>query len=644
MSIEFGINNVFSAVDRITPIVNRMSGSVSKFGDVANSSFNKASSSSSRFHDIVKGNLVSGAIQNITSGLSNFLTETKKVAAEAESLKVSMKSVFGESAASEMKFVEQTANELGLSIAAIAPAYQSISASAKGTTMQGEQVRQVFLGVSEAATALNLDGEKTGGALTALTQIISKGKVQAEELRGQLGERIPGAFQIAARAMDMSTAELDKFMSTGGLTADVFIPKFAAQLRKEFGGAANDAANSFAAMEARWGNSVRAVQVGIGSVMLPAITRFRGAMGPAFESLAKFIDKNKELINEKVSGAMTKLSNVISGINWDAVFTFSFNLIIIMSKIADTAIVVGSKIVNAFQPIVDIVWELVSAFIPANQTIDDNNTALDSVLKTIEMLSPVIAGGVVAWAAFKTAIAVTAAIQYAALLPSMAAASIALIAQKADIIITTTAFYALGASMYVVTAAQWLLNAAMSANPIGLIIIAIAALIAVIVLIYKNWDTIGPKFWAVANSIGDAIMQIWNWFSGLLDNPFFAVISTIFLPFITVPALIFKHWEPIMEFFTNLGGIIGGVASSIGNAASSVAESIGLGGDSESATASGIGTRGSASPAESRQRRQQMDIRFDGNININGAPAGSTASGKVLGAPSLSRVNMGVNP
>lgn len=65
------------------------------------------------------------------------------------------------------------------------------------------------------------------GAFLALGQMISKGKVQAEELRGQLGERLPGAFQLAAKAMNMTTAELDKFMADGKLTAEELLPKLA---------------------------------------------------------------------------------------------------------------------------------------------------------------------------------------------------------------------------------------------------------------------------------------------------------------------------------------------------------------------------------------------------------------------------------
>jgi hypothetical protein len=61
-----------------------------------------------------------------------------------------------------------------------------------------------------------------------------------EELRGQIGDRLPGAFQIAADSMGLTTKELDKLVTKGGLTAEEFLPRFAAQLDKTFGGASFD--------------------------------------------------------------------------------------------------------------------------------------------------------------------------------------------------------------------------------------------------------------------------------------------------------------------------------------------------------------------------------------------------------------------
>ena len=45
-----------------------------------------------------------------------------------------------------------------------------------------------------------------------------------------------------------------------------------------------------------------------------------------------------------------------------------------------------------------------------------------------------------------------------------------------------------------ITAAQWLWNAALTANPIGLVIVAIAGLITAGVALYKNWDSVTAFF------------------------------------------------------------------------------------------------------------------------------------------------------
>ena len=90
-------------------------------------------------------------------------------------------------------------------------------------------------------------------------------------------------------------------------------------------------------------------------------------------------------------------------------------------------------------------------------------------------------------------------------------------------------------------AIQWALNVAMNANPIGLIITAVGALVAGIILVIKNWSII-------VNTVKTGVMNIWNWFSNLLNNPFFIALGVIFLPMITMPALILKHWEPIETF------------------------------------------------------------------------------------------------
>ena len=152
----------------------------------------------------------------------------------------------------EIAFVRAEADRLGISFRAAGEGYTSLAAAARGTNIEGATTREIFTAISEAAAVLELSAEQTGGALTAIEQIISKGKVSAEELRQQLGERLPGAFQIAARAMGVTTQELDKMLEQGQLLAEDFLPLFAAEVRRTFSG------DVPAAARWRWRRELRA--------------------------------------------------------------------------------------------------------------------------------------------------------------------------------------------------------------------------------------------------------------------------------------------------------------------------------------------------------------------------------------------------
>ena len=79
------------------------------------------------------------------------------------------------------------------------------------------------------------------------------------------------------------------------------------------------------------------------------------------------------------------------------------------------------------------------------------------------------------------------------------------------------------------TVAQWAMNVAMSANPIGLVIAGIAGLIAIGVLLYRNWDTVKEKageLWAKTKEVFggiydwgvDKIQPVVSFFGGLYDK------------------------------------------------------------------------------------------------------------------------------
>lgn len=161
-----------------------------------------------------------------------------------------------EAAAIEMRFLNHEVDRLGLQLSSAGDDFGTLAASAKGTAMEGKGVRDIFLAVAEASTVLKLSAADTSGSIRAISQIMSKGSVQAEELRGQLGERLPAAFQIAARGMGKTTAELSKMLEMGQVGADDFLPKFAAAIRSTYADQVPNAVNSAQASINRFNNAI----------------------------------------------------------------------------------------------------------------------------------------------------------------------------------------------------------------------------------------------------------------------------------------------------------------------------------------------------------------------------------------------------
>jgi tape measure domain-containing protein len=132
---------------------------------------------------------------------------------------------------------------------------------------------------------MGLSAEDSKGAMLALGQIMGKGKVQAEELRGQIGERIPGAFNIAARAMGMTTQQLDKAMEQGQIMAEDFLPKFSNELKKTFGSGLATSVNSSQAHFERFNNMMTDLKVGLGNSLIPIINKVMSGIQSAFNFL-----------------------------------------------------------------------------------------------------------------------------------------------------------------------------------------------------------------------------------------------------------------------------------------------------------------------------------------------------------------------
>jgi tape measure domain-containing protein len=134
----------------------------------------------------------------------------------------------------EFDFLRRNADRLGIELGNLADQYTKFAVATKGTVLEGEKTRKIFLAVAEAARVNKASNDELRGIFLALQQMVSKNRISLEELQRQLGDRLPGAVQIMAAAVGVSTAELYNMIEAGDLTAES-LSDFADELDRRFG-------------------------------------------------------------------------------------------------------------------------------------------------------------------------------------------------------------------------------------------------------------------------------------------------------------------------------------------------------------------------------------------------------------------------
>ncbi|MDG4595479.1 MAG: tape measure protein [Candidatus Contendobacter sp.] len=196
-------------------------------GQKAGQGVKKAADPLGEFKDLIGGIAIAGLVKQILDlndqGAAlqrgfNVITGSAKATGEA------------------LDFVRGVADRLGVSHLDLAQSFLKITAAAKGTQLEGAATEKIFASLVGAMSTVGGSAQDVDNAMTAMAQIMSKGVVSAEELRGQLGDVLPGAAKIAAESLLVTNAEFSKMLESGSIVAEEFLPKFAAQLEKSLGG------------------------------------------------------------------------------------------------------------------------------------------------------------------------------------------------------------------------------------------------------------------------------------------------------------------------------------------------------------------------------------------------------------------------
>ena len=193
--------------------------------------------------DSVKGYLRSIQMQIITfaaalglggAGLMGLISRLKDVARETSRALTSLRNVSASTSqyADNLRFLNNLAKQYGIEINTLVSNYARFKAAGDSVGMSLLDQRKIFESVSRASVAYGMSAEDTNLTFLAITQMMSKGKISSEELRRQLGERLPIAMAAMAKAAGVPINKLDDLLKKGKLLSADVLPKFADALNE----------------------------------------------------------------------------------------------------------------------------------------------------------------------------------------------------------------------------------------------------------------------------------------------------------------------------------------------------------------------------------------------------------------------------
>lgn len=217
-----------------------------------------------------------------------------------------------EGATSEMKFVRGISDNLNVPLVASLEQFSKLSIAAEKTTLEGEKIKELFEAIAITSKSLKFNQQDINGVMFAFTQMLSKGKISAEEVRLQLAEKLPGAIGLFARALKVSVPEFNAMLESGSLMAEEVLPKLAKQMKEEFGGAAQEAGVSFTSSLVKVENEIFKIQEGFANAYGPAMAMFTNLFADILQMASA---NSKALVTVFGTFTIGLVATVMTGLN-----------------------------------------------------------------------------------------------------------------------------------------------------------------------------------------------------------------------------------------------------------------------------------------------------------------------------------------
>ena len=241
----------------------------------------------------VPGAFTGAAIGQAVDDLGKMTAAMTEQATVIKKLKLGLASAsndFGDFAAANQE-VERISNSLLIPLEDVYRKFTQLRASTVALGIDTKTTGQMFEGTAAAVLRSGGSMDDVDGAMRAVVQVFSKGKLTAEELRGQLAERLPGAVVEFAKSAGMSVQELDKAFEAGTTSIDQFVV-FLKGKSKEGAAFAKEMETSSEYAGARMEQQFKKLQITIGQTFQPG--------GAAFQDFVTRMIKGSDRIIAKL--------------------------------------------------------------------------------------------------------------------------------------------------------------------------------------------------------------------------------------------------------------------------------------------------------------------------------------------------------
>jgi len=219
----------------------------------------------SEFGNATKQVLLFGTAYKGLAFLMDFPSQVGAAVGALQSFNNTLKAISpsAEAAADSNAFILDIVNRYNVPLQSARDGFTKLYASMAPAGFEGDQIEEIFLGISQAAATFGMSSDKVDRMNYAFAQMASKGQIMSEELKGQLGDVLPGAMGIFAEAAGLegpdAIQKFSKALEDGAFQGEnmVALLKNVGQvMQDEFGPGAEGAARTFQGLMNRMQNSM----------------------------------------------------------------------------------------------------------------------------------------------------------------------------------------------------------------------------------------------------------------------------------------------------------------------------------------------------------------------------------------------------